>query len=245
MRRYKNLRGFVAVCLLALVAAASARPEPNSFIERLCNSTGSLVAHAKSDKRVMDRYTRHFAMTPDEVVSYLSGLTLTTTKTEALYTVYAAPDTTPLRSKVLKVKKGTKVFVDASGEVVLLWYCGNPVTRGPKKPLSGADLEAEPKGDLAEELRLVPTQSSSAMINNSVEVTSEPNTPDVPVVPVQESDIPIASVARVPGWLAIIPALGIIRGNGNDNPPVPEPATMVVLGTAVTFMLRRRAKKNN
>lgn len=237
----KNKFAALLLALLGVCAMATAGTEPGSFVEKLCYTTNELVAHAKSDKRVMDRYMRHFAMSEEEVVSYLSGLRVDTADKDEIYTVYAAPTTGVLRSKLMKVKKGSKQFVDASGEVVLIWHCGNPVTRGPKTPYSSDEVGAEPAGTTEEALRLVPTQSPSAMVQANTISMAEPVVPDVPFVPAEES-IPIASATRVPGWLGIIPAVAIITNRKKSN-PVPEPTTIIVVAAGAAYMAKRRIKK--
>lgn len=239
----KMYRLATAVVALAIgVTSAFAQTEPGAFINRLCNSSASLADHARSDARVMDRYMRHFAMTEEEVVSYLRSLRLTTMKEDAMYVVYGAPDAAPLRSKVMKVKKGTKVFVDEGGQVSLIWHCGNPVTRGPKQPLASAAVGAEPEGSPEADLRLMPTTAPSSMIQASMPTEFEPTVPEVPDLPI-EDDIPIASVARVPGWLGIIPAIAVITNRKTGNNPVPEPATIIALTAGVGVIAARRRKK--
>lgn len=224
-------------------AVAFGQMERGSFIKKLCNSTPALVKHAQSDPDVMDRYKRHFAMTDSEVVDYLGTLKLTTLQKEGLYVVYGAPSGGPLRSRLLRVQAGTKVFTDATGEVILLWHCGNPVTRGPKVPLDVNRPVASPAGLPAEEMRAVPLQAPVATMESSMIVSSEPIIPDIPVVPEQQSNIPIVTPPSSSGLLGILPILGIIHNTNNNNPPVPEPATIAVIGLGIAGIASRKRNR--
>jgi alpha-D-ribose 1-methylphosphonate 5-triphosphate synthase subunit PhnH len=229
-----------------LFSVASARPEPNAFLNKTAPTVAALVAQVKKDPEVRDRYMRHFAMNEQELVQYLSTLKIAPATEDNVYTVYAAPDNGALRSKLTRVKKGTKLYVDASGEPVMLWNCGNPLTRGPKQPLASNELETEPSGSTEEVLRSVPMKTPDSILEASIPGISEPGVPDVPFVVSTpgESDIPIVPAVGggFPAWLGLVPGLVLIGGNGGGNNPVPEPATMAVLGIGAAALMRRRKK---
>lgn len=203
----------------------------------------------KTDPKVQDRYTRHFAMSKDEVANYLGQLKIVRLQSDALYTVYAAPDSGVLRSKMLKVKKGTRVWVDSEGQTVLLWHCGNPVSRGPRKPLAYNEVGAEPFGAEEDVMSSVPLKTPESAMETYSANLAEPTTPEIPFVSTTpgESDIVIAPPLAgfsIPGWIGAIPGLILITNNGDGGgpPPVPEPGTIAALGLGAAAMLRRRKK---
>lgn len=242
--RFRKVLGCVAACVLATAAWAETTMEPGSFLVRLAPSTAALVQQVKTDKVVLDRYMRHFAMTREEVLDYLKTLKLTTTQSDGLYVVYGAPRTGSLRSRLLKLKKGTKVWVDQAGDVVLLWHCGNPVTRGPKVPYDVRKPDAQPTGVAAEQLKDVPMTAPDSMMESTLIGSVEPMLPEVPIVPVNENVIPIVPSASAPSILGWLPVLGVIgTTGGNNTPPVPEPASMAALAVGVGAIVARRRRK--
>lgn len=246
----KLQKGIALICVLAVGTVASwARTEPGSFITKLCASTSALVAHVRAEPKVMDRYMRHFAMTDRQVVQFISGLRLTRTTADALYVVYGVPESGLLRSKLLKVKSGTKVFVDAAGSVVLLWHCGNPVTRGPSVPYTMARPVAEPTGIPSEELRDVPVQAPVPTMEGLLAVAAEPAVPSIPVVPTIDvppvgQDIPIVTGGPSAGILSFLPVLGLVTtGGGGGGNVIPEPASLAAVGIGFGALLARRRRK--
>jgi hypothetical protein len=75
--------------------------------------------------------------------------------------------------------------------------------------------------------------------------SSEPIVPEVPIVPEQNSNIPIVTTSSSNGLLGILPILGLIHTSGNANPPVPEPATIAVIGLGVAGVISRRRKSKS
>lgn len=190
----------------------------------------------------MDRYMRHFAMTEQEVITYLGALQLTTASQDGVYVVYGAPNGGPLRSRLQNIRKGTKVWVDQAGDIVLLWHCGNPVTRGPKVPLDANKPVAEPNGKPMDELKEVPLQSPVSTMAANATASMEPGVPDVPVIPENHGDIPIISSHGNLGVLGILPIIGIIKTNHHHNTSVPEPTTMAVFGIGAAALAARRRR---
>ncbi len=235
------------ICMAAVAANASiavAQTDPGAFLNRLCATTPSLIVHVKQDTKVMDRYARHFAMSESEVVTYLRSLSVSKTDEDGLYVVYGAPETGLLRSRVMKIKKGTKVWVDQTGEVVLLWHCGNPVTRGPSVPYDASKPVANPNGTSMDQLREVPLQAPTSTMQANMSILGEPSIPEVPILPQTNLDIPIVTSSTNLGFLSVLPVLGLIT---NTNPPnaIPEPATLAILCIGASGLIMRSRMKNS
>ena len=81
-------RATIIAGFLAAVAIANAAVPTGGFIRRPVKSVGDLIAHTKSDPVVMERFTRHFRMTPDQVTSYSKTLHLAKIAKDGVYLVY-------------------------------------------------------------------------------------------------------------------------------------------------------------
>lgn len=226
--------------LLILIAAcgtALARPDLNAFLNVRVNTTAELVQQAEKDPIVMDRYERHFGMSRDQVVAYLSSLHPARLTTDGVYRVYSIPDGGYVKCHVGRLKKGTMMFFTADGDPALIALCGNPVTEGknatmvmiaPAPPLSLADTR---------ELTFQPPTSQDEII------VSQP--PDVEVVDVTPGH---DNLAVAPGITALplagllgIGGFGLISSHGgHGGPPVPEPATIAMLAVGVATLIRKR-----
>lgn len=252
-----KLKLSVLACLLTLFAAVGvlARTEPNSYINRPTPTIDAFIKHVGSDKQVMDRYVRHFGMTRDEVLSYFKQLRMDTIKKDTWMLVYNTPDSGELRSRILKMRKGTKVWVDMSGEPVMKVACGNPFIRGPKRNESvsiSAKIDGEPEPVLglvettpAPKAELYATVNSTPTPPEKVEITTPP-----PVI------IDTKRGTNLSGLLALIP-LGAVffHGGGgktiNPNPghvpevppTVPEPVTIIAMAVGVAGIAARRRTK--
>lgn len=137
---------------LATPPGASARTQANSFLDTPAPTHDALMRQVRTDPDVMDRYQRHFAMTPTQVLAFFDGLRLQRLKWDQTYDVYAVPRGGALKSTKRLLRKGTLVWVDERGKAVLMEVCGNPVTRGPAKPESAnivsSELALQPQEDL-------------------------------------------------------------------------------------------------
>ncbi|MBL8048894.1 MAG: PEP-CTERM sorting domain-containing protein [Chthonomonas sp.] len=247
-------RIFTVVALVSVVGAAEARLPRNSYITRPTPTKESFIKLLNNEPVVMDRYMRHFAMTRSEVMAYMSQISLSTVKEGGLYTVYNVPAATgELRSKLLKMKKGEKIWVDRFGNPVMVVVCGNPMTRGPKtvvaldqsrRPLLTDTLESPVRvGD--EEIRVESTPSPVAEAPEVVAFQPAMPTVETPVTDVVEPTrvVENASFSRRIGgaFLGLIP-LAIIGTNRKSNPPVPEPASGLILAAGAGLFLARRKK---
>src|SRR5450755_2789892 len=120
--------------LIAATAFGQSNLPLNSYLDKRVNTTADLVHQVESDPAVMDRYRRHFAMTSEEVVAYLSTLRVSKLTKDAVFTVYGVPHTSgDFHAHLRLLKKGEPVFVEDDGTPALQVVCGNPLLLGPKK----------------------------------------------------------------------------------------------------------------
>jgi hypothetical protein len=228
-----------AVLTLAVAAAAFAQSNlpRNSYLDKRVNSTADLVQQLQNDPVVMDRYRRHFAMTSEEVVAYLSSLRVSALSKDGVYTVYGVPHSSgDFHAHLRLLKKGEPVFVEADGTPVLQLVCGNPLLLGPKKPVIPNPIVSATG----------PVEPSKQVVVDSPPTPSTgvptPETPGVqppltPVYPPAGSSNPVALLLGLAGAIGFFP-------HGHGPPPVPEPVSMIVIAGGIAAMVaRRRIKK--
>ena len=248
-------RILIATALTITAALSFARSEPNAFLNKVATTTPELVAQVKKDPEVMSRYMRHFGMTRDEVINYLNGLKVGKLNSDGVYLVYNAQEWEELQAKVVFFKKGTTVWMDDKGAVILKMSCGNPMVRGTDQ----MDIVTthEPSLEMVNDTRdlILASELPAEKGIASEIITNHIAAPD----PIIESSAQ-GFAAAVPGTaigmpsitnLSFIPALALIPlfgfnnggGDGPPPPPVPEPATMIVLGGMATAALAAKRRK--
>lgn len=235
---------FAAVVCLQ---ANAAQMPPNSFLVRSANSTEEFVTQIRKYPQVSDRFERHYGMTQREVIEYVRGLRLTRLEKGGLYSVYNVPASSGvLRARAQNLKAGTRVWVDFTGQPVMMWICGNPMSRGPKEVADSGKVAANVIGVASDEMvAMTPAQAVNA--DGPIFVSSlEPDVPMVDLVP--EVAPEVNSRGNNLGGLLLLPIgaafIGNRRGGGDDIPPVPEPITMVTLGAGIAAVAARRRKSN-
>lgn len=254
-------RRIIPILLAGLAAANFAwgqiPGELNPYLRNPAPTIASLMSQVTSDRVVMDRYMRHFAMTREEVVTYFSTLRLARLNAEGVYTMYNVPQSGEVRKGVFNLKKGTKIWIDLVGRPVLKESCGNPLTLGPKRRTSKPGV-ASGGGAGTEGLEEMAPENESADAYAMV----EPMMPGLPANFEMEMPSALDMVGEAPnivtrpgfdgGWLAIPGILFGIRPGGNGGPPppgpppggppppVPEPGTVTALASGLAFLARRR-----
>jgi hypothetical protein len=229
----------MAAVLLVTVAVAQRRMLPNSYIKSPTPTVEALIKHVEKHPEVLDRYVRHFQMTPDEVMRFLRTLKLGRLQHDAYFDVWNVPgETGELRVRHLLFRKGEPFFFDANGAPVMVVICGNPVIRSDEAaspriaPMVGGIM---PPGEVA-----VPTPLVTEMPLNIMQPPA-PIAPELIEEPQPEPG-PSNPVGITP-ILGLLPTLLIgINSGGNA---IPEPGTFIALGTGCAFLLARRTKKKS
>jgi hypothetical protein len=239
-----NKLGAVAM-VVTLSGIAVARPELNAFINKPANSIPELIAQIKADKQVADRFMRHFSMTKQEVVEFVSSLRLGTISKSGYYTIYSAPDNGILKAHVSFFKKGTPAFVDSDGNAVLRVKCANPFVVGKAPGITA-------KANIQDTITTANEMSITAGIVSAPNSEIEASIPAVPEISEDLTDgslalgvVPTPPVTSSSGFLGSLLGVGGAVSVMNKPPepdPVPEPTSMVALSLGALALLRK--KKN-
>lgn len=254
------LRFGICVALLSVLSisalAQQSRPDLNAFLNKKVTSVKGLVTQARTDREVMDRYMRHYAMSKEEVLAYLSTLHAARLQEAQVFQVYSVPEEGFVKVHAEKLNKGTLVFADMTGTPVLIMKCGNPLNRGPKNPEILNEVESNTVPEEEEALKEILNEDDSTLeAGEPLLVAMEPATPEVVVLPAVEtttggeSPIPILPAVAAGGFnglpLLLLGGLGIIRfDDGGGGPaPVPEPSTVVALALGATAIAARKRRR--
>jgi hypothetical protein len=239
-----NKLGAVAM-VVTLSGIAVARPELNAFINKPANSIPELIAQIKADKQVADRFMRHFSMTKQEVVEYVSSLRLGTISKSGYYTIYSAPDNGILKAHVSFFKKGTPAFVDSDGNAVLRVKCANPFVVGKAPGITA-------KANIQDTITTANEMSITAGIVSAPNSEIEASIPAVPEISEDLTDgslalgvVPTPPVTSSSGFLGSLLGVGGAVSIMNKPPepdPVPEPTSMVALSLGALALLRKKKK---
>jgi hypothetical protein len=220
------------------------QPPTNSFCRLTPHSTQQLINQCRTNPEVMDRYTRHFAMTESELIAYFSTLTLGELQQDTEFTVYGVPRNGKLHFHRWVLKKGEKVFFDPSGHAILQMRCGNPLTLGPRNPIALSETP-EPVYANADLASLQPIGGESEA--TPAEITpAAPETPDAIAAPAPAPAPAVVSHGNSCGgvFAAVIVvggAAACVDHHHHHNPSVPEPASMtgIIIGLGA-FVAKRR-----
>ena len=239
-----NKLGAVAM-VVTLSGIAVARPELNAFINKPANSIPELIAQIKADKQVADRFMRHFSMTKQEVVEFVSSLRLGTISKSGYYTIYSAPDNGILKAHVSFFKKGTPAFVDSDGNAVLRVKCANPFVVGKAPGITA-------KANIQDTITTANEMSITAGIVSAPDSEIEASIPAVPEISEDLTDgslalgvVPTPPVTSSSGFLGSLLGVGGAVSVMNKPPepdPVPEPTSMVALSLGALALLRKKKK---
>lgn len=236
------IKGVIAllVCMLSVSLMAQRMP-PNPFINKPVNTTQQLVDHVASDPVVLDRFMRHFQMTKEEVLDMLKTLRPGKLDKDGEYMVFNTQTKTgEIRGKKRHLKKGHLVWVDRSGTPILEFDCANPLVPGREPEPVVAAITGAPAG-------VKPVQLEFETLAEEVFVfkVNEPMIPAAP--PIEFVETPpltgtVTDVGESPAPflapLAFLPT-GLLALSGSGGGVIPEPATIITLGTGLTLIAAR------
>lgn len=231
----------IPLCVAAIVLAsvALARPEENAFLNKPANTHAQLMGQIKTDNVVMDRYMRHFGMTRQEVIAYFSGLNRSRLDEDGVYLVYNVPDWGELRARALFYKKGTPVWKDADGRPILKASCGNPMVRGTDGAPPELDVEVPEMDSEVFAFDAPVTSETTPVLMSNV----SPVLPEVATLPMAASAPGVPGVPGI-GWVLPLAAGFLVSGGGGGS-PIPEPATIIIMGAGVAALAARRRNKKS
>lgn len=243
------LGGLIAV--LATTACAQ-KMEHNSFLTKPVFTTQGLVDQVKNNKVVRKRYETHFKVTGPTIERYFKKLRLRPLTNTAKRLVYNVDKKYVVKSRKITFRKGTLVFVDPKGRIVLKRSCGNPMTaiipretQAMFKPspvevaaaLNEPSIEEDPPAGMVEAEEPPPSVPQPLAPPTPEPIAAEPTLTETFVVP------PI--IPPIPYWpLAPFAILPFLPSGDNGRPPVPEPASVLVISAGAAALLRKRKKRS-
>lgn len=258
------------VILVCAPMLAHARPDRNAYLDHSVNSVAGLVSEVRHDPQVADRFMRHFGMSKADVIAMFSKLHIAKLEEDTQVTMFSVPTGGAIRSHHAVLRKGTAVFEDADGNLVLKLRCGNPLVGGrevtalPSAPSAVAGvttMQSLPPEILAPEAP--PTDQLASLVPPDT-------TPDVveaatPVTPVTAQSVTNNYVTNnstyntsggggnLGGLLVAVPIAAFLGAVIDHNhgcccpkpAPTPEPLSVTLLGGGALGLVasarRRRA----
>lgn len=232
------------IAAATLMAVATARTEPNSFLNKPAKTHAELMKQVQSDDQVMNRFMRHFGMSRKEVLDYFGTLKLDTLKEDGVYLVYNVPESEELRARAIFYKAGTKVWVDQEGTIVLKESCGNPMLRGTDNTSVAMDQPVNAEITKPEDAILIPSGSPADLVASTLPADLESSALAFPSAAPADVTSLIGGGGFNPAFLL---PLAIVPFIVTDNPPdpVPEPMTMMTLAAGAAIIARKRRNKKN
>ena len=239
--RATGLRCLLLLCALLVTSVPAARAErertgPDSFLPYRAYTVEDLVAQVKSDSVVRQRLAKHFHVSQAELAGYLQkNLKVITFSSSGWKPVYGVTSTGRIYQARDYFREGGKVFGLADGTPVMKYACGNPlITELPR--IAPKEVAAAPEVvvQTPEEYALVMDVPQAPQTEIPEAVTLEaPQEAAVAVAEQFEVSPSVASKKSLPLWpLVFIPFLD----GDDDHPPVPEPGSLVLLGSGLAVI---------
>jgi hypothetical protein len=235
------MRSFLVTAALVLSLGAFAqRVPPNSYLAKPVSTTSDLVRHVNSNPVVLSRYMRHFQMTQQQLIAFLSTLRVDTLMEATYFEIFGVPKSGELKGRKRLLKRGEKIFVDANSVPILKWDCGNPLLRTDEADVKIIIDVSAPSNPVS-----LPTPEPEAVHSVSMFDPPAPVVPNIEFVAVPEEvgistlDMASPEPPRIPGFIAFLPTafMTFISTGGTD--PIPEPATLLSLGAGCAYLIKR------
>ncbi|MEN6520600.1 MAG: hypothetical protein ABFD46_05550 [Armatimonadota bacterium] len=237
----------VAVAVFATEASAS-RAAPGAFILDKADTVQALVDQISSNKTVSALYVKHYGMSEAKIINYFEqNLRLITLKKPLTVTTYFVSKNNRILSKQRLLPAGTKVFATPSGEPVLEWRCGNPIS----KQLPFVEIAEKPKSPTTLVASNPPIEIGTlpdALIT-SVETTPVLIPAASTIAPALQAAIepPVIASPSLSAMKVLVPALlgAVAVRASNDTPSsVPEPMSILTLMAGTGGVLLQYRRKN-
>jgi hypothetical protein len=237
-----------------------------SFLTKSVSNPEDLARLIETDKRVGQRYTRHFGMGVKEMADYVrKNLKVSQMKTSGTLTTYYITKGDRILVHKKSFKAGRKIFVTPDGKPAIDVCCGNPLVRSLPKIV----VKVEPKKEevipptpvveqppVVAEIPTTPPQFETPVQEAPpVEVASLPlPEPEVAVLDLPPTEFSSAasllSSGIVPGLIAVGAASAVFGGKGGgEEQPVPEPTGLIAMASGLTMFaagirMRRRSGRD-
>ena len=223
------------LCLLlscvVVADAAKLRTPPGSFLTKPVSDINGLCQLIQQDKVTAARLTKHFGMSTGQLVSYLRENAKISVLTGARrYPEYFVSTSGRVQVHTKYLTKGARLIVAFDGAPIMDLRCGNPMTKKLPKPV------AKVIPSIVEQV-LPPPPPPVEEVAAVVEETPPPPIVEEPVSQVlalAPQEISFMPVVEKLGLLLPLVGVGALQGSNEENPPVPEPSSWILLlmGTA-------------
>ena len=215
---------------------AGPRMERGSFLRRHVETPAQLVNQVRNDPVVARRYMRYFGRNRSDLIAYLQTLRIKPLTQDHRYEVYYVHKGEIMGSKMLHMKRDSRIFIDRNGTPVMKLSCGNPML-----------IHEVPKPVV---IRTKPTPPEIVTPTPPTPVKPTPLQPTEVAAPVPPTPQPVTELGQPPAQmsrqgLSLAPALALLPAAALIFPhhsAVPEPTTIVAVTLGVGALLRRRRR---
>lgn len=236
-RHWMLLLLIVLIALPIAAGPAGAKMPPGSFISRPVTDGRDLAELVRHDSVVAERFSKHFGMDVFELCQYFQEYlevdTLTQSRKYRLYFV-GRDGRVIIHEKYLQA--GDRVLVDPIGRPVVLMSCGNPFTK--RLPVIVAKVLPQKPTPL-----LLPPPPAPVPPPPEQVVVMVKQPEPVEVMVLVEPPVEFVSGSITSWILPTLVAGGAVAFSGSDDQPIPEPASMLVLGIGAAGLLFRARRK--
>ena len=246
------LVGALALSALPVFGAGRERTGPDSFLPYRAYTVDALVAQVENDAVVRQRLAKHFHVPQAELVAYLrDNIEVVNFSSSGWRPIYGVTSTGRIYRSRDYFREGGKVFGTADGTPVLKYACGNPVTA--ELPAAGPQRVEMPPPQVEMAPPHSPEEYAVTMglpMAPTFEIPSAVPV-EVPQEQILVAEVPFTSTFEVPpaqlvGGRGVFmwPLLAVPLLHTPTPPPIPEPGSIVLLGSGLAALgaslLRRR-----